>query len=81
MQNCSKLADIGDEAFANNSKQIGLVQIGAVIPPKLGRGVFKYSLSDFSILKVPSGSEYAYYTSNYDEYSSWRLFSSITAID
>lgn len=81
MQNCSKLANIGDEAFANNSKQIGLVQIGAVIPPQLGRGVFKYSLSDFSILKVPSGSEYAYYTSNYDEYSSWCLFSSITAID
>lgn len=76
MRNCSKLTSIGDEAFRGRSAdRTYLFQIGANIPPVLGSDAL-YLSYEYSVLKVPAGSESAY-----KKAGGWNRFSSITAID
>ena len=77
MRNCSKLTSIGSYAlYSMSGEGTYLLQIGATIPPVLVGGP-AFRLSEYSVLKVPAGSEPAYKSSAYG----WSRFSSITAID
>ena len=77
MRNCSKLTSIGSYAlYSMSGEGTYLLQIGATIPPVLVGGP-AFRLSEYSVLKVPAGSEPAYKSSAYE----WSRFSSITAID
>ena len=87
MQNCSKIAEIKEDAFCNDD-QIYFLQIGTMTPPKLGDYAFGYfphsgnkvkvndAIKAYTVLKVPAGSEEAY-----EAASVWTLFSSIMALD
>lgn len=76
MRNCSKLTSIGAKAlYGGYDVKTYLFQIGANIPPVLGNNALNVSY-EYSVLKVPAGSESAY-----KKASGWREFSSITAID
>ena len=74
MRDCLSLDNIGDYAFMDNNR-IYFFLVGAVVPPRLGKKVFG-SVGIYSVLKVPSGSEYSYSGA-----LGWNEFSSITAID
>lgn len=76
MRNCSKLTSIGANAlYGGYDVKTYLFQIGANIPPVLGNDALNVSY-EYSVLKVPAGSESAYKKAIY-----WSYFSSITAID
>ena len=73
MSECTKVAEIGDYAFAKY-ESLQLLKIGTKVPPKLlGENVFYNGLSAYFVLKVPVGCVDAYK-------SAWR-FSNISELD
>ncbi len=75
MSACTQVETIGYSAFSH-TYNLRLFKIGTATPPKCGGGVFWWSGSDSSVLKVPSGCVDAYKAA--DE---WREFASITELD
>ena len=79
MSECTKVAEIGDyafagEAFSSKYESLQLLKIGTKVPPKLlGENVFYNGLSAYFVLKVPVGCVDAYK-------SAWR-FSNISELD
>lgn len=72
LKECKHLESIGSYCFTS---AIFSFHIGTAVPPKLGTKPFE-NISEYSVLKVPAGSEPAYKSA-----SGWNAFSSITAID
>ena len=72
MQGCKKLAAVGSKAF-DGDDQIYSFQIGAVVPPSCQADTFG-NVGEYSVLKVPSGSEDAYKAA-----SGWSGFYKIIA--
>ena len=73
MRNCTKLETIGSKAFYGGDNQIYSFQIGAVVPPSCQADTFG-NVGEYSVLKVPSGSEDAYKAA-----SGWSGFYKIIA--
>ena len=72
MRNCTKLKSIGSKAFYGDN-QIYSFQIGAAVPPSCPADAFD-NVGEYSVLKVPSGSEDAYKAA-----SGWGEFYKIIA--
>ena len=72
MRNCTKLKSIGSKAFYGDN-QIYSFQIGAAVPPSCSADAFD-NVGEYSVLKVPSGSEDAYKAA-----SGWGEFYKIIA--
>ena len=72
MRNCTKLKSIGSKAFYGDN-QIYSFQIGVAVPPSCPTDAFD-NVGEYSVLKVPSGSEDAYKAA-----SGWSEFYKIIA--
>ena len=72
MRNCTKLKSIGSKAFYGDN-QIYSFQIGVAVPPSCPADAFD-NVGEYSVLKVPSGSEGAYKAA-----SGWSEFYKIIA--
>ena len=72
MRNCTKLKSIGSKAFYGDN-QIYSFQIGVAVPPSCPADAFD-NVGEYSVLKVPSGSEGAYKAA-----SGWGEFYKIIA--
>ena len=72
MQGCKKLAAVGSKAF-DGDDQIYSFQIGVVVPPTCPTDAFG-NVGEYSVLKVPAGSE-----ETYNAASGWGDFYKIIA--